>query len=210
MITINEYKLGNKSYYERIVKIDDNDATVDTIRPRAVVVSRKGRPYYLNYDSDMQVQSNAFSYINSVLSEKSVNTQIKAHVALKFLFAFEELIRKSLADFLPEDVVSLKYFLHGYSPQGQIYTMNLSTIRSNDTVNGYLSVYRSYLQYLGIEKHPLFQTSGRISPLRQTSDNSNFKTVNYSMNDRKSKKFVEVPKYISVDEFVRILEYVRE
>lgn len=210
MITINEYKLGNESYYERIIQIDDNDTTVDIIRPRAVVVSRKGQPYYLNYNSNMKVQSDAFSYINCVLSEKSANTQIKAHVALKFLFAFEELIKKSLVDFLPEDVVSLKYFLHGYSPQGQTYTMNLSTIRSNDTVNGYLSVYRSYLQYLGIEKHPLFQTSGRISPLRQTGDNYNLKSANYSMNDRKSKKFVEVPKYISVDEFVRILEYVRE
>ena len=113
MITINEYKLGNESYYERIIQIDDNDTTVDIIRPRAVVVSRKGQPYYLNYDSNMKVQSVAFSYINNVLSEKSVNTQIRAHVALKFLFAFEELIRKSLADFLPEDIVSLKYFLHG-------------------------------------------------------------------------------------------------
>ena len=89
MITINEYKLGNESYYERIIQIDDNDTTVDIIRPRAVVVSRKGQPYYLNYNSNMKVQSDAFSYINCVLSEKSANTQIKAHVALKFLFAFE-------------------------------------------------------------------------------------------------------------------------
>lgn len=209
MITINEYKLGNESYYERIIEIDDNDTTVDIIRPRAVVVSRKGQPYYLNYDSNMKVQSDAFSYINNVLSEKSVNTQIKAHVALKFLFAFEELIRKSLADFLPEDVVSLKYFLHGYNPQGQTYTLNLSTIRSNDTVNGYLSVYRSYLQYLGIENHPLFQTTGKISPLHKTDETYNAKNVAYRMNDRKSKKFIEVPKYISIDEFTQILEYVR-
>ena len=95
----------------------------------------------------MKVLSDALSFINYVLSDYSLNTQIRAHVALKFLFAFEELIRKSLVDFLPEDVVSLKYFLHGYNPQGQTYTLNLSTILSNYTVNGYKSEYRSYIQY---------------------------------------------------------------
>lgn len=55
MITINEYKTGNESYYEKIVRIDGNDISTDIIRPRAVVIPRNGRSYYLNYDSNMKV-----------------------------------------------------------------------------------------------------------------------------------------------------------
>lgn len=210
MITINEYKTGNESYYEKIIDIDGKEVSTEIIRPRAVVVPRNGRAYYLNYDSNMHVKSDAFAYVNNVLAENSANTQIKAHAALKFLYAFEEIVGKSLVDFLPEDVISLKYFLHGYRPEGQIYTLNLLTVRSNDTVNGYLSVYRGYLQYLGIDNHPLFQTSGKITRSFQTIDNSLHKSVSYKTNDRKPKKVVEVPQYISVEEFVRILEHVRK
>lgn len=209
MITINEYKTGNESYYEKIISIDGKEVSIEIIRPRAVVIPRNGQSYYLNYNSNMCVHSNAFAYINNFLAEKSENTQIKAHVALKFLFAFEEISGKLLTEFLPEDVVSLKYFLHGYSPEGQIYTLNLLTVRSNDTVNGYLSVYRGYLQFLGIDSHPLFHTTGRLSRIFRMSDDTPFKTVSYRTNDKKAKQFVEVPKYISVEEFVKILEYVR-
>lgn len=210
MITITEFKNGNESYYEKITELDGNIISKEIIRPRAVVVERNGRNYYLNYDSNMYVRSDAFSFINNVLLNKSENTQIKAHVALRFLFAFEELISKPLENFLPEDIVSLKYFLHGYSPDGQIYTLHLSTIRSNDTVNGYLSVYRSYLQYKNIDDHPLFHTSGKLSRITKASLDSTFKTASYRLNDKTPKKVVEVPKYITVDEFVKILEYTRQ
>lgn len=158
----------------------------------------------------MEVQSGAFAYVNQSMQLFSYNTRIKANEALKFLLAFEELFGKPLADFTPDDVTSLKYFLHGYSPDGQIYSFDLITIRSNDTVNGYLSVYRGFLKYLGVEKHPIFVTTGKLSRPYSASSGAFGQSGTYRVSDRKASRPVEVPKYISVDEFVRILEYVRK
>ena len=209
MITITEKKLGNEVYYIKTVVEGSKTISEQRIHPQSATVTRNGKDYFLLYNSDMVVDSEAFNYINVVISERSHNTQIKAVEALKFLLAFEELIGKSLPDFLPADVTSLKYFLHGYSPEGQTYTLNLTTVRSNDTVNGYLSVYRGFLQYLGIDNHPLFQTSAKLSKSFQTPEMHAIKSKSYRTSERSPKKFVEVPKYISVDEFVKILEYVR-
>lgn len=210
MIEITEKKYGNESYYEKKILVNGSSVVNDLIRVRAVVLKRQNKNYYLIYDSNMEINSSFFAYINRVLEDKAENTQIKTHVALKFLLVFEEIIGKTLKEFLPEDIVSLKYFLHGYSNQGQEFSFNFLTTRSNETVNGYLAVYRGYLQYLGIEQHPLFHATGRLSRARKSSEDLPIKTINYRANDRTPKKLVEVPKYISVDEFIRILEYVRE
>ncbi len=209
MITITEKKLGNEVYYIKTVTDDSRIISEQRIHPQSAVVSRNGKDYYLLYNSDMEVDSKAFTYINVSISERSHNTQIKAVEALKFLVAFEELVGKPLEVFLPADITSLKYFLHGYAPEGQTCTMDLTTVRSNVTVNGYLSVYRGYLQFLGIDKHPLFQTTAKQSRPFQGADKYTMKSQAYRANDRTPKKFVEVPKYISVDEFIKILEYVR-
>lgn len=211
MYIIEEKKATNESYYVKTLRIDGKKDTVTTVYPRAVVLPYKKKTYYLLYNSDMQLDYDAFTYINITLSERSRNTMVRAHEALKFLEAFQELIGKNLADFLPEDITALKYFLHGYNPTGMVYEMHLLTVRSNATVNGYLSVYRRYLQYLKVEEHPLFDTTGSLTVIpafKETSDH--FKTETYRSSERKPSKPVEVPAYISVDEFLRVLKYVRK
>lgn len=209
MTIITEYKNGNDSYYEISTMSESGAVYKSYIHPRAVIVPRKGRDYYLLYNSNMEVLHDAFDYINRFLQGKATNTLIRAHSAMKFLAAFEEIIGKSLEKFTYQDITSLKYFLHGYSPKGQIYELNLITTRTNDTVNGYLSVYRSYLKFKEINEHPLFNTTERIKKISPGFREKNTRGVNYSSNERAYTKPVEVPKYISVDEFVRILEYVR-
>lgn len=208
MITIQEYKSGNESYYKKIIETD-TDSNESMIYYRAECIKKDDADYYMLYNTNMEVVSDVFSYINYYLSEKSVNTRIKSFEALKFLFAFEEIIEKKLCDFTMSDVISLKYFLHGYSPSGNMYKMNLITIRSNLTVNGYLSIYRSFLQFLNIEQHPLLIVDNSFSKPIETSADTIIKTKRYNTNDRMPIQKVEVPKYISVEEFAKILEIVR-
>lgn len=211
MITIKEKKVGSESLYYKITSFDGTRGiTTECIHPRAVVVNRNSHDYFLLYNTKMEVQSEAFSYINQSMQQSSYNTRIKANEALKFLLAFEELFEKSLLDLSLDDITSLKYFLHGFSPKGQVYSLDLITLRSNDTVNGYLSVYRGFLKHMGVEKHPLYITSGRLSKLYSISTGSAKRTDTYKTSARTASKPVEVPKYISVDEFVQILEHVRK
>ena len=210
MITVTEKKIGSESYYYKDISIDGKPVTNEIIHPRAVTVPHNGVNYYLLYSTSMEVQSDAFRFINYSLQERSGNTQVKANEALKFLLAFEEILGKTLPDFSLDDITSLKYFLHGYSPKGQVYSFDLTTVRRNDTVNGYLSVYRNYIRYLGIEKHPILVTSGKLSRPFSSANGSAMKSDTFRTSDRRPSEVVEVPKYISVDEFVRILELVRE
>lgn len=211
MITITERKTGNDTYYEKTVSGDGGVNVTERIHVRAVVVNKNNHGYYLIYDSNMRVYSEAFEYVNEILASKSNNTKVKAHAALKFLFAFEEIVGKQLAEFNISDVTSLKYFLHGYSPDGQTIKLDLITKRANETVNGYLAVYRSFLQYKGIFQHPLFLTNGKISQVikNELDGRSRIGVERHATNDTIPKKKVEVPAFISVDEMKVILKYVR-
>lgn len=210
MISITECKSGNTTYYKKTVTRADGEIIQSSyIYYKAVTVSKNGIDYFLIYDSKMKVKSDAFTYVNQILSSKSRNTQIKAHEALKFLYSFEEIIGKELGDFTPSDVDNFKYFLHGYTPQGNELTINSSSVRGNDTVNEYLSVYRGYLQHLGITSHCLFTPVGRHKIIIPDPSYI-FRNTGYDKNDATPKHAIEVPKYITVEKFVEILEYVRE
>ncbi len=210
MITIEEQKVGNETIYIKTCSSDDKEPVVTRISSKAVSVTKNNRVYYLIYDSKMKVRSSAFEFVNNALSDKSENTRIKANEALKFLFCFEDIIGKSVSEFKQTDITALKYFLHGYSPEGSELNISLLTIRSNDTVNGYLSVYRNYLRFLEIEKHALFEVSGTARITRAVDSEVAVVRNSYRTNDRKPIKQVEVPRYISVDEFTSILTLVRE
>ncbi|MDY5578400.1 tyrosine-type recombinase/integrase [Porcincola intestinalis] len=211
MQKIIELKMGNEIYYKCQEIQDSTVITERNIFCKTATIKKGKVEYFMFYNSEMCPISDAFAYVNQTLADKSHNTRIKAGEALKVLFCFEEIVGKRLQSFTSTDVDSLKYFLHGYLPSGQTMILDLQTIRSNDTVNGYLSVYRKYLESMGITDHILFSTTGRV---RFSNNTLNYDTaaasVNYRKNDRSPKKVIEVPRYISVDEFSSIIKYVRE
>lgn len=155
----------------------------------------------------MVLNSDAFEYVNRELIDKSINTRIKSNEALKFLFSFEEMIGKKIYEFSSDDINTLKYFLHGYAPENLDMSLKDFTLRNNETINGYLSVYRGYLTYLGDTDNPLFSTQ-KIHP--QYFENTSYKSEQRYRKNEKHNNGNEVPKYISVDEFVNILAHVRE
>lgn len=210
MIIITEQRNVNATQYECIRKLTSGQVLKSVVCCRAVIIPRKNKKYYLVYNSNMEVMEEMFHFINFQMGSGTDNTKIKAHEALKFLASYEEIIGKSLVEFDLSDLTGLKYFLHGYSPQGPEMVLNLSTVRSNATVNGYLSTYRSYLKALGVTKHPLFNLEGKKRVIPNVEEPFSTLRRKYSTNDKLAKPIVEVPHYISVEDFTRILAYVRK
>lgn len=212
MITVVEKHIGNEIFYEKTISDSSGKSVVVKIMPKAAIINHSGQDYFLLYDSSMKLMPKSFSFLNTYLSDRSYNTKIKSLEALKFLLAFQELQVKSLENLSLDDITQFKYFLHGYSANGQLISFLLQTTRSNLTVNGYIAVYRNFLNYCGISEHPLLQLNKQLSlPFASThmESISPLHGASYKTNERAPHKFVEVPKYISVDEFSNILQFVR-
>jgi len=210
MIIISEKHIGNEIYFTITIS-SDGESICNEIRFRSVTLSKNGMNYYVIYNLQMQICSDAFGFINLFLSQHAENTRIKAQQALKFLFSFEEIIGKALKDFSPTDFTNFKYFLHGYSPKGQTTQLQLLTIRSNQTVNSYLSIYRQYLSYLGIETSYLQRKSTHAVSIKIDDAFPAMKVERYKANEKTSHDpNLEVPMYISVNDFSKIIKLVRE
>lgn len=210
MIIIKEKHSGNEVYYQKIITSDEGDTSSD-IRYRSVTLEKDSVNYYIIYTPLMIIHSNAFSFINIYMSKHADNSKIKAQQALKFLFCFEKILGKELRDFTPADISNLKHFLHGYSPKGQVLQLELRTIRSNQTVNSYLSIYRQYLSFIGIETSFLQKKIASVIVPKTEDDYLSIKAERYKTSEKiPNNPYLEVPMYISVDDFKVIMNIVRE
>ena len=209
MIFIKEKHNGNEVFFE--VNYQENGKTINSneIYFRTAVIDKDENTYLMLYNRDMEPISSVFSFLNFGCSSQSLNSRLKSLQAIKFLFCFQSIISKELENFEPTDIGDLKNFLKGYSLVGQNLTFELSTLRSNETVNGYLSVYRKYLKFLGKENKALDEKIGTTTMVALPGYEIDHKTERYSSNERSAKKVVEVPRYISVEEFQKIIQVVR-
>lgn len=171
------------------------------------------RTYYLLYDTNLKVISPVFKYINYHLENQSINTKEMALVALKQLYAYCELFDLVLENISSIQVQSLLNFLYGINSKGE-FNLQLSTKRSPETVNNYITTYRSYFEFLDVKENAFnSKTIGRYSKASvakgllghlHKNDTSRYK-ITQKISSRK-----KVPKYIGIDEYKKIIECVRE
>lgn len=205
MININEVKLGNDISYE-IQLIDSSKIiSVSNVHYRAFVKVYNDINYMMIYNKKHELHSESFQYLNYAIYDKSINTRIQSMTALKLLFSFEEIINTPFAKFSSVDFTNLKNFLKGVSYKGNSYSFNLSTTRSNSTVNSYLTIYRQFFKYLGIRNSFIDQKNK--NPHSFTG--SNYSSNKYKINEKLPNKPIEVPRYISIYEFEDIIKEVR-
>lgn len=210
MIIVKEKHNINEVFFE--INYLKNDKIVHSydICFQTASVERNGKTYLYLYDKDMCPISETFSFLNFGCVHQSINSRLKALQALKFLYCFQTIISKKLEDFKIDDINNLKSFLKGYSLTGNNLSFELSTIRSNETLNSYLSIYRKYLQYLGKENKVLNGKSSITTAINLPGYDIDLQTDHYSFNEKVAKKVVEVPRYISVEEFQKIIKIIRE
>lgn len=210
MIIIKEKKIGNEIYFQKIITTDNGESIISDIRYQVKCIEKDSFPYYVIYTPSMTIHSGAFSYINNYMSGQADNSKIKAQQALKLLFSYEKIIGKELKDYSATDIKALKHFLHGFSPKGQMIQLELNTIRNNQTVNGYLSIYRQYLSSLGIENSYIQRVKANDVSITLEDGLPTMRVKKYKSNDRVAKSpYLEVPMYISVDDFKKIINIVR-
>lgn len=210
MIIIKEKRGGNEVYFELNYLENNKIVNSNEIWFKSAAIEKGNNTYLILYNENMEPIQDVFNFLNFGISKQSLNSKLKSLQALKFLFCFQQIISKNLEDFNASDIASLKHFLKGYSLIGQNITFDLKTIRSNETINGYLSIYRKYLQFLEKDNKILSQRAGTTALMALPDYDVDYKTEKYASNEKIAKKVIEVPRYISVEEFQKIIKTVRE
>jgi integrase/recombinase XerD len=209
MIKITELTTGNQSSF--IYQVLENSSIIYTedISFKSLLKNINGKDYIIIYSPDLRTISDAFSFLNFYKENHAINSKIKSTQALKLLFVFEKIIQKKLQDFSNIDINNLKYFLRGIAPSGNRYSFDLKTIRRNETINGYLAVYRQYLKFLNIENSALMAKSSKSILIPYPDSEVDYSIDKYESNEKVPKKIIEVPWYISVEEFGKIISEIR-
>lgn len=210
MINIREKHNNNEIYFES--EIIENKKTIcsNEIYYRSCVKDKDGFTYLMLYDPNMEPISDVFGFLNFDTASQSINTRIKSLQALKLLYCYQAIISKELENFTLSDINGLKSFLRGISPKGQYISFELSSIRNSETINGYLSVYRRYLNYLGKNNMALNKKSSKTTLVSLPYSEVDYKVDRFSSNEKTPKKVIEVPRYISVEKFQKIINLVRD
>ena len=209
---ITETRRGNEVTYLRNVVLSTGKQIKSVVKPKTAIVKVKNHDYFIVYDSRMNVWKEAFHYLNfGIKDNTSRNTKVHHMEALKFLKAFEEIIDKSLKNFKLEDVNTFKDFLSGNFShlKGSDFTLQLTSQRSIATINGYLSIYRCFLSYLGFEDNILFKAK-LARQWRDYNENKPQHNNTYLTNERLPKQEIEVPEYISIEQYIKIRRLIRQ
>lgn len=208
MILIEEANTRQNIYYKYIVDKESGEKTLlKTVEITCETSTQEKVEYSILYDSNMNPIKDAFKFINYNFLDCSPNTKYQAITSLRILYSFLELFDLDLRELTDDNINLLKYFLRGYSPRGNLVTVNLNTDRSNSTINTYLAMFRRYTGFLNIENCNLH----RISPITTKTFiygadilvEKNSYVHNERVNENKT-----VPMYISIDEYKKILNVI--
>lgn len=188
----------------------ENISYENTIQVRSIKTSIDNKNYTLLYDSNMNIISNAFGFINFQLSKSSPNHISAVISALKLLYSFLELTSLKLDRLTRKDAFNLLNFLEGISTKGALFTFNLKTHRSSSTINMYLSFYRSYVSYLDIsESIFLKKCSIKVKKYIPESEQG-IEDIPYIVHKKQYVQDITTPKYISVSDFQKIIKIIRK
>lgn len=207
MQVIQELRDGNGAiYYERTYRDEHNKVLgKEDIRfPTYTREQPDGNKTIIMYTRDMQPITDAFVFLNQ--KHEIFVTRKRAAPALRLLYSYEAIISKKLAEFTVSDIEAFKDFLAGTSYSGSDMQIKLNETRDNNTINAYLGIYRKYCDCLGIENSVLYQKTSRASHIVTgtfADDNAPYKH-----NKRVAKRH-EVPRYISPEEFRKIISVIR-
>ena len=86
----------------------------------------------------------------------------------------------------------------------------LRTTRNNQTVNSYLSIYRQYLSFIGVETSFLQRKASGLVSLKIDDSFPAVKVERYKSSEKTSNNpYLDVPMYISVEDFKAIMNIIR-
>ena len=208
MIVYSEEKSGQQSVF--IKTRLDADGNVTSARKVAIPlyqVKQDGFIHFILYDYYMKPIPSVYQYLNYRMRESPFTSRSKAAFALRLLYCFLSL-SGYVANMIDEKALrELLFLLRGINTNPKQYSMK--THRSNNTVNGYLAIYRAYFSYSGIQCDAIFKAhivrsdhyfEGTHSSPEKIKYNNNLKAPSYSSDT--------VPKYIGPEDFKNVFRAI--
>ena len=204
MITLKTERAGQRNRYVRV----DTDHKGREILHResqffVIETFKGGKTQFSLLDEDGHTNADFHKYINGKMFDdgRSPNSRRKsAHVLCKF-YSYLDLMCYSIYNLGYDELQKLCVFLQGTG----------RTQCSNKTVNAYLGVIREYFRCLGIQNSVLFDR--RVTTATEKLEND-FKVENvyytYKLNLAVNPHAQRVPKYISMDNYIRLIEIARK
>ncbi len=172
-----------------------------------------GVEYFILINSNGDFIENAFYFLNKELKEASLKQRERCFIALKLLYSYNELFYiNNLDEINKQEINRIVAFLKGGVRENEDIRFEGITLRTNQTINHYLGVYRKYYKFLGIQSS-IFNEYENVEIMKRKSgicgEIKNSKKIKFSIS-RKMYERDEVPPYISFDEYKQIIQYVRE
>lgn len=186
-----------------VVKI--NNIEIKVIDIKRIKRKRKDEEYLFLIDSKGRVIEEVFVYLNYKCNIKSINAREQAQSALKILYEFKEVVGKELEEFTQNDLRNLSDFILGISMTGNSKSIKHIKTRSIATHNLYFNAIRRFCIYMEIENKYLYDTINVFTENRKQVE------LKYRTNLNRNSSFIDTaPKYISVDEYKKIIGYLEE
>jgi hypothetical protein len=198
------------TYYEKMYITEEGiTLSKEIVHFKNAKVAHKGVEYIFLYDLDMNPIPEIFDYINFELQDFSPNHRYVALSSLKLLYCFLQLYSLKLETFTKDDVKNLISFLQGIPKDGTLYKMEFKTLRAGSTILTYLPVYRSFVNYLGLTNSVLTKKGTNYKLLDIPESDTTIKIYKYEVGLSEYELGMSTPRYISVDDFKRILYVIR-
>jgi integrase len=187
---------------------------VDKVFIKRINKDFQGIHYIFLIDSKGKVIDEVFEYLNYKLSNATLSRKEQATTSLKLLFSYSALIDIPIEEFSATDVGNFSTFILGISSKGNYSSWDLKTTRSISTHNFYFDAIRSYLKISNAKNSHFFKKEivavekGGFGMMAHTKT---VKVEKYRTNLSRNESFTNlVPKYISINEYKKIIEYISE
>lgn len=187
-----------------------NKTIIKRVYVERVKVEKDGKYYLFLLNSQGKVIKEVYAYLNHKSGIVSINALEQAQSALKILYTFSELIEKRIEEFDENDIKNLSNFLLGINIDGNYRTISFISTRGITTHNLYFDAIRRYIKFMNIDNNLLFEIQQVKSNLNLNElVNTNLKLVKFKGNISNPIEKT-APKYISINEYNKIIEYIEE
>lgn len=208
MILFSEEKNGHLSTFKKTI-LDEhgNEISVRKVSTPLFQINKDNFIYFVLYNDQMKVIHEVYEYLNFEMRESPLTSRSKAAFALRLLYCFTSLMGITIRQLNEKTFKELLYFLRGISSNPKQYSMQ--TQRSASTVNGYLSVYRSFFASQHIKCESLFKShSVPTESILEGEYVSRVERKRYDNNLRTNRINQDtVPKYIGPEEFKKLYKF---
>lgn len=212
MYLIVEKKSNDGTYFEKIYTSNEGSLiSKETIHFKNAKVKYNGTEYIFLYDTNMNPIPEIFDFLNiEIGDDSSPNNRYVASNALKLLYSYLHIYNLKLEAFSKNDVENLIAFLQGISKQGTLYEYEYKTMRTSSTINTYLAIYRSFVSYLAYNESVFLKKSNKYKLVINQETDVQTKIMQYVVNAKDYKPELSTPRYISVEDFKKILAVIRK